>query len=597
MGGSWYAPCRRYCAVTVRGRSTHDIRMTAQRRLAALLLAVGLGCSPAGVSADQQPIAVGHGLIAVAADRVAYYADAAIMQAHGNVRVTLGDGTAVEGDAFSMDLSLRRLLVVGHVRLETPAGAYSGAAFANFLPFRRAYFVPLDPSADRWTFLNGDYGHPEMGRVMPGDAFFLPDMSAARPYIVARSAVIDPSTYVEFKPAKIALLDGPYTPALPSFVDNFSQNPNFGVNALSGAAFDAPYAFRGSSYSLDAIHMRYDQKRTVKAFLSFEHHSVFGDGGYAVMSLNPATQLQKQWNLLGYDRVGERAGVALNTQLFTVQSGILQPSSASGFADLLVTRALSQSSLRLDITQIYDNLLNGATTPDHPFVAGFTWAGFDQPIAKTGFSYRARSGIAKEHNIFGISSLHPVDVSTRYVDATVYSPLVAGPFGTAINASVDAQRTWASFPNVMRSNTLTVSDGKRLAEKFYAVASVVVATVDTDSVNAAVVSPNVLTGFAPQPVSQNGLPVLLGSATVYPQTVSRTYVLATAWQPSSAFQFGLTLQKNRYSPAQLPPPYQLNAAFRTRLTKTLFVDVGRSYFFNWQNQGWSPQFTFQVSSQ
>jgi len=111
------------------------------------------------------------------------------------------------------------------------ADSYDGAAFADFLPFRRVYFVPLDPVADRWTFLNGDYAHPEKGRVMPGDAFFLPDVSQIRPYIRAKGAVIDP---------------------------------------VSSVSFDAPYDFAGSDNALSTLHYRYDPRH--HSYLPFEQH-------------------------------------------------------------------------------------------------------------------------------------------------------------------------------------------------------------------------------------------------------------------------------------------------------------------------------------
>lgn len=225
--------------------------------------------------------------IRVTAHRVEYYGDAAIIVARGGVRVTEPDGSIVEGDVFVMNLGLRRLLVAGHVRLHTPAGVLSGAAFADFLVFRRQYFVPLDPDADRWTFFGYDYAHPKMGRQMPGDAFYIPDVSGVKPYIVGKAATINATTYLRMAPAQFVLLDGAvWTMPLPPYTYNFSANQNFGVNALPGASFDVPYNLAGSPASLDALHFRVDQSLAVKSYLGIEHHSLF-DHGYAVFSLEP----------------------------------------------------------------------------------------------------------------------------------------------------------------------------------------------------------------------------------------------------------------------------------------------------------------------
>ncbi len=122
-----------------------------------------------------------------------------------------------------MNLGLRRFLVAGHVRLQTKAGSMSGAAFADFLVFRRQYFVPLDPEADRWTFFNYDFANPKKGRQMPGDAFFIPDVSGTKPYIVGRAVTINASTYLRMTPATFVLLNGAlWTTPLPPYTYNFS---------------------------------------------------------------------------------------------------------------------------------------------------------------------------------------------------------------------------------------------------------------------------------------------------------------------------------------------------------------------------------------
>src|SRR4029077_4738517 len=113
--------------------------------------------------------------------------------------------------------------------------------------------------------------------------------------------------------------------------------------------------------------------------------------------------------------------------------------------------------------------------------------------------------------------------------------------------------------------------------------------------------PNSATGLVPAPTSPNGLPVL-GIATIVPDALNRSYALTAAWQPSAAFQFTGSAQKTDYYPVQVPgvagpPRYQFAGDARLRLTKTLFADVSRTYFFNWGGRTWSPQFGLQVSAQ
>ena len=578
---------------------THHRQGLLAANTAAVMLA--LSCASKAVAAQEAQPPSGQ-IISVSADRIEYYSDAATIQARGDVRVALTNGAVVRGDAFSMDLALQRFVVAGHVSLQAYAGELHGAALADFLQFRRIYFVPLDPSADRWTFLNGDFAHPEKGRVMPGDAFFLPDFNAQHPYIVAKSAEIDPATYVKFAPATFVWLNGSLqTPPLPPFTYNFSPNQNFAVNSLAGASYDAPYNFAGSNHFLDAVHLRYDSQR--KTYFSFEHHSVFAGGGYAVFSLNPATQRNKQWNLLAYAPTSSRSALSLQGQLFTDQPGLFAPASSNGFADLRWIRQLNHSSLILDLTQQYNDLLGGGrASPNHQFVSGLNWLGFDQPLARTGLIYRLQSGIARAHDVFGLSGSGLRDVWTHFAGASLYTPVYPAPLHSGLNAVFTAQRTWLSFPNQVDTQTIQLSDSKRFTNAFNGVLSYIVQNVNTDSVALSILTPNAAAGLSPQPWSPNGLPIIDGAATIYPHTTNHALVLTLSYAPNPNFQFTLTALRNAYQPVQQPflagpPKYHLIGDMRFKITKTLFLDLGRQYFFNWANQTFSPQFTFQVTPQ
>ncbi|HXM19342.1 MAG TPA: hypothetical protein VN934_11115 [Candidatus Tumulicola sp.] len=576
-----------------------------------LAAAVALAAQAAtSVLAAQEPQPLTSMPIAVSAARVEYFGDAAIIQARGHVQVSMGNGVRVEGDAFSMDLSLHRFLVVGHVRLTTPSGEMDGAAYAAFLPFRREYFVPLDPAADRWTFFNGDYANPSKGRVMPGDAFFLPDLSSQRPYIVADQVTIDPTAYAKFSPATFRLLDGALTTIpLPPYVYNFSQNQHFGINALTGASIDVPYNFAGSASSLDAVHFRYDPQR--KSYGSFEHHSVFG-AGYAVLSLNPATQPFKQWNLLAYDRSSPASAISLETQLFTYQYGLIRPLDSNGFADVIYTQALRQSSARLELTQAYSSLLaqpalgyygdpSHPWIPNHPFTAGVEWSGFDQHIGRTGLSYRLTSGLGMQHDVFGIRSTGAKQATSEYVSGAIYTPTYPGPFGTGLNARYQIAHAWLSFPNTIDEQVFTGTISRRLARNLVFIGSTVIDSSSTRDPNATFISPNASTGLAPQPFSTSGLPFVLNEAPGSPGATNRVYGMTFALTPSPDFQFTFGASKSAFSPVQTqfsnaPPRYQLTGDVRTRITRTLFIDVQRGYNFGWSGLWWTP-YTFVVSAQ
>ena len=547
--------------------------------------------------------------IRVSASRVEYYGDQALIVARGDVRLIEPDGSVVRGDVFVMNLALRRLLVAGHVSLQSPAGEIAGAAFADFLVFRRQYFVPLEPDADRWTFFDYDYAQPKKGRQMPGDAFSIPDVSASKPYIVGKAVTIDPSTYLRMTPATFVLLDGAlWTIPLPPYTYNFSSNPHFGVNALPGASFDVPYNVAGSPVSLDAIHFRYDQTLPVTTYWALEHHTVFGQG-YVVASLSPASEPPKQWNVLTYDRLSPDSALRLNTQLFTYQSGLSQPLSSSGYADMQYNQGIRQSALLVDLTQSYASLLaqpalgfygdpSHPWIPNHPFDAGFQWQGYQQHVGHTGFAYRLTTGYGDSHDGYGIDASGQQQVSSYYGAASLFTPTIPGPFKTGINAAYTITQTYLSFPNIVQEQITTATISRRVTRSIVIIGSDVV-TSATSRTDFSIVTPNQAMGVVPLPNSTNGLPVVLGP---FLRATDRAYGLTTVWTPSPEFQFSMAATQSNYSPQQIPnfagpPRYQISGDVRMRLTRVLFLDAQRAYFFNWGGQTWSPHFQILITSQ
>ncbi|HZV78125.1 MAG TPA: hypothetical protein VFF60_00800 [Candidatus Binatus sp.] len=547
--------------------------------------------------------------IRVSANRVAYYGDQALIVARGDVRVIEPDGSIIQGDVFVMNMALRRLLVAGHVRLQTHAGEFVGAAFADFLVFRRQYFVPLEPEADRWTFFDYDFAQPKKGREMPGDAFFIPDVSASKPYIVGKAVTINASTYLRMTPATFVLLDGAlWTMPLPPYTYNFSSNQHFGVNALPGASFDVPYNVAGSPVSLDAIHFRYDQTLPVSTYWALEHHTVIGQG-YIVASLSPASEPPKQWNLMGYDRMSPVSAVRLNTQLFTYQYGLSQPLSASGYVDLQYNQGIRQSALLVDLTQSYSSLLaqpalgfygnpSHPWIPNHPFDGGVQWQGYDQRIAHTGLTYRLVTGYGSSQDGYGIGASGQQQVSTYYGAASLFTPTIPGPLKTGINAAYTITQTYLSFPNIVQQQTTTATISRRLTRTIVLIGSDVV-TSATSRNDFSIVSPNQALGVVPLPNSINGLPIVLGP---FLRATDRAYGLSSVWTPSPEFQFSLAATQSNYSPQQIPgfagpPRYQLSGDVRMRLTRVLFLDAQRAYLFNWGGQTWSPHFQILITSQ
>ncbi|MEA2690602.1 MAG: hypothetical protein QOD51_3209, partial [Candidatus Eremiobacteraeota bacterium] len=278
----------------------------------------------------------------VTADSVVYFSNRFIVTADGNVRVRLSDGTVVRGQTFTMDLKLNRYLVAGDVRLDGPTiHDQSGAAFAGYPDLDRSYFLPASGTPSRTTFTGLDWTHPDTAREQPGDAYYFPNLTGERPYIKARGARIIPRTNVLFDQPSVYTA-GVYVP-LPRYVVTFGPNSHFYENAFAGARADVALPFNGSAHSLTALHVRNDAFNGT--YLAFDQHFVWNQDWIA-FGIDPLTQEQRQYNLIGYKRLTPKLETRLFLQESAAQAGIInRPSNAAGFGELQLSGGFRGSNI------------------------------------------------------------------------------------------------------------------------------------------------------------------------------------------------------------------------------------------------------------
>jgi hypothetical protein len=592
--------------------------------------------SPAPAPPATPKPATGRRLAAfsISADQVNFYSNRFIVEADGHVRVVLGDGTKITGNTFSMDLRLNRFLIAGDVKLTAGGRETDGAAFAEFFDFDRAYFVPITSEPDRWTFAEGDYAHPLLGREMPGDVFELPNLAGERNFLFAKRAVIDPNQSVRFTPASLNF--GVSFVRFPSYFLDFSKNPNFAQNALSGADIDVPLDFAGGEHGLATLHLRYDSINHV--YLAYEQHQI-SDNHYLVFSANPLTQPGKQYNFIGYDRISPVMQVQLTAQEFAFQHSFTQPLSASAFVSLQITEALPHSFLQLTTQSYYQSLLGQPQgigrdlyygdpshlwIPDHPAGATLQWTGFRHHLKHIPIAFQLRSSFGVNHNGIstlnqnsGLISLGGVDYDTEWNHGAGIT-LLSDPIvllhdranrgrDTYLTAVFDKQRTYFSIPHHIDYTTTTVSLTKVIDRQHL--------TALASYTNA-----NIADFYGAQQSLVYPASVAVSPATgeVYPQylafrglSTSRSFRQQLVFTPSTAVNASISMRENDDFPIAVPgisttvgnvtyfnnygiPPYQFTADVRFRLNSLLVLDVSRSYFFNFGGfQRWSPAFTIQ----
>lgn len=555
------------------------------------------------------------------ADRVIYYSNRYIVTGEGHVRVRLSDGTRLTSELFSMDLKLNRFLLAGNVHIDGGGVHETGAGFAGYPDLDRSYFLSANGSPDKWTYFGLDFAHPNKGRAQPGDAFFIPDVSSERPYILASTAMILPKTNVKFGGSRLSVL-GVFIPT-GSWVQSFSANPNYAQNAFSGASFDIGLPYQGSRHSISAIHLRYTGMN--KFFLSFDQHFVW-DRDYVVFSVNPLTNEERQFNLIGYKRISPKMEARIFAQLTTAQHGIYRPEVASAYTNLTYTYSAPHSSVFVSGDQYNTSLLeypenstlNDQRAYDHPSDAQISWLGRDTPLSRfTPINFRLRSGFGAAHDgyhcgkpknlsgcdnpgidigyvldYFGNARTRVPTIWQHYAGITLYTSSLPIDRTRSLNFNLtfDKQRQWFSLPHYIDTQTTTASISKLYTRKLAFLGAYSVTQLG-DYYGAR--QREFYPAFAP--TAPNGV-VYPGYSAFRGFSTTRSVTGSAVFTPNQFFNYALTVRRGYDFPAPIPgvfglAPWQITNEIRVRVAKQILMDITRTDYFNFGS--YSPSFNVQ----
>lgn len=541
-----------------------------------------------------------------------------MVEADGHVSVTTSDGATITGDTFSMDLKLNRFLIASNVHLRSAGGNLDGAAIADFLDFKRVYFLPVIEKPDRWTYENGDFTHPLKGREMPGDTFYFPDLSSNKVSLAAKSATIGEKSYVRFEGVKTYLF-GVGTP-LPSYYVYFGSNPDLGVNSLSGANLDLTYEFAGNNNSISALHVRSDQANGIYA--SFEQH--FADpGGYEVISVNPATKPERFWNLVVDRRFGQRFQINTFTQLYLdAPRWLKQPDDAATWSYITATQAFPNSFLTLGSNLVNYNLIGPTqiASPNHPVQFQLTATSFNHRIGHTPLYENISYGIGVNHDAYGLQRYG------GYLYTTIWNHTLAGTFYLPglkfgnlddnyktyyFNATYSKQYQWFSVPHYTVVDNTVGSVSRQFSREVNSYVSYSVANTGDYYRHSGYSAPET-------PPIINGVPVysILSFRGV---STLRTLSVGTNYSANPNLIATLTFQHHQDFPIPYPglypeppinnlglpqyqtylgqPPNNITPEVRFLAIPHVVIDVSRAYYFNYGNTRWAPQTTVQVVGQ
>ena len=559
----------------------------------------------------------------VSAKNVNFYSNRFIVAADGDVRVRLSDGTILRGQTFSMDLKLNRYLIAGDVHVDGATIHAAGAAFAGYPDLDRSYFLPADGTPRRITFFGTDWAHPDPQREQPGDAFILPDLTGERAYVIADGARIIPKINVRFDMARIYTA-GVYLPS-PRYVVTFAPNSHYYENAFAGARFDVAVPFNGSEHSLTALHLRNDAING--SYLAFDQHFVW-DQDWIVFGVDPLTQEERQYNLIGYKRWSPKLETRLFLQESAAQAGIInRPSNAAAFSQLQVSAGLRGSNVTYSQDNYWQYLLGlpaGITDlnvpradfdprwKEHPMDATLSFNGGPSVLSRgrSPLYVRPRLGVGFAHDLYGEGGYPneqpgPPTLWYRYLGASLYTAPVRLSRALTFTGSYDRQRTWYSLPHQLDNGDLrlTLSTAAE-RQHLRAYASLDLRTIDDlwGSQQLAAYPPGTLgcgPGGNPGNVCTTGFGSFSGQDAFRGLATSRGYSTSVIYTPTAFFEMNLGLAHYVDTPAPVPglygqPPWQFSADMRIRLSRQILLDVSRSYYFNFAAERWTPQYQVQI---
>ncbi len=550
----------------------------------------------------------------VTAKAVDFYFNRFIVTADGGVRVRLSDGTVVSGETFTMDLKLNRYLIAGDVHLDGPTIHVVGAAFAGYPDLDRSYFLPASGAPSRITYIGIDWTHPVANREQPGDAFYFPDLTGEHAYIKADGVRIVPKTNALFDLPRVYTA-GVYVP-LPRYVVTFGPNSHFFENAFAGARADVGVPFNGSAHSLTALHLRNDALNGT--YLAFDQHFVW-DQDWIVFGVNPLTQQERQYNLFGYKRWSPKFETRLFLQESAAQAGIInRATNAAGFAQIQVTGGFRGSSLTYTQDNYYQYLLglpNGITDlnaprsdydprwREHPMDASLVFTGGPTPLTQGSMRLllRPRAGVGYAHDIYGEGGFPNEQpgaptLSYRYLGGSLYTPAINLTHALSFTASYDRQRTWYSQPHQLDNGDLRLTlSGVRERQHLRSFVAYEIKTTGDywGSAQLAAYTPNADTVVTP-------FGTFSGQAAFRGLATSRGYTSSVIYTPTQYFELNVMLSRFYDTPAPVPglygqPPWQLAADLRVRISRHVLLDLTRSYYYNFANERWTPQFGIQFS--
>ena len=499
-------------------------------------------------------------IASISGGAILFYNDSLSMAVRNGVTITLASGTVVSGDAGFVDLRSDHAVVAGNVHIARHSVAFEADAVAFDLPQRKIDVLRATTGIGR---VNG--GLTETTPAPDdGNEFVFPDLDDKHAYIRARRAEIVSRTSVRFRPAAFPTSAG--APPVPMYLYTFASGNGYAATALSSASFDQPYGLLSGPNALTALHLRYSSGPGLS--LGIQQNLIDNNDGYLAGAIETPIHAAVAEALNGYRRLGEDGTVTLGA---SSTAGYRQ--STLGFSQAIGS-LVGRLNYGIANTGFSSSILSLRTRDRELFGGtGITW----HASANYGF-------IAQDGGVLPLAP-SPEKQSTVWqhgVDIFLASPLLHGPFRTALSATVDGSRTDYSYPHHFNALETNLSGSRRLSRTM-------TLFFGYDARWSADIFPNKQQLFyAPAPP----LPGYYGYGTNRLANVDLQYVQGPYTSVRLSYRHANDFPQVNFFAGR--PPNEVRADLRLRPFSNIGISFGRSYDFGWNGSHFVPGWNFSV---
>ncbi len=532
------------------------------RLYAAVSALIVVGSSAGSVRATAAPL---RPTVTLRADFVGFYPGHLVLDGIGHA--FLDDGVLhVQADRIILDMRNERYVAAGSVTVQgargsitmhgstspSAANAVQGDALGIDVATHKGVLVESGQSPSSVAIDGAAVSGPAV--IAPGDEpLALPDIGLENPYARASQAVAHLGADVRLRNARV-IVPGGESIALPSFVYSYSSNPGYSQTNIATNGEDLPIYFGSTPNSVQGVHLSYNT--VSKVALGLDSKFV-GEDSYLLLSGSPLNGSTHVFNGTWQDFINEHT----SQTFFSSTTTGFGTSNAYDLRD-----SIHQSTLEL----------TAAGQPDFRD-ADFAWQGFNQYFG-SGASrpyYNLRSDYGYTHLAeqasfapFGRNVTLSNDVYHTALEGYLGSPTWNFGSNVSLNGSADLRGETDNLPHRQLAQVYTLTLFTRW-------------------------TPTVSTYFSDRAAPFND---------IYPSADTtyhgRAIEQILTFNYDHGDPFGLTLIGSHASAITDNPagavaiPWELQGTMRFRITQTLALQVGRSYFFGFEGQrygAWSLQ--------